>query len=438
MGGARPSNRHLGAKTGAVFAEILDELRALEQKLVAHPEIGADEQSVCEAYRWLFSITQVALDCFVWGDVDAPRFVDIVGASKKWGGDNADAYYQHAPIGPGRRYRVVGNRGDAVYLSLTVYAGPADGRYSERIVDTINDRDLTFDDDGGFSFWISPEPVDSGPGIVTDPESVVALTRDYLPDPVTMRRTSWRIEALDPAPPYRLSDDDLARRMTCALTWIRDQAALVPVGTFGAPNDIEPPYPVPTATFGWAAGDAAYAMGRSTLPTTKPWWFEAGRRAVHSGTCAFGTHCFTPTTTTAAGSRSTAIRLCTSRTARGRWSSPGETLGIPTGWTLKVTAPAGSGFGGSFPNRLLLRWSAALCRWPMSRGLPQTPKSAGPPVDQASRVSRESADEPRRELSRPRSRRRLRRAGVRPRGGSDDRGGETTRRPDAARRRCHL
>ncbi|MFN8052174.1 MAG: DUF1214 domain-containing protein [Acidimicrobiales bacterium] len=272
--------------TAEVFAEILDELRALEAKLVAHPEMGADEQSRCEAYRWLFSITQVALDCFVWADSSAPRFVDIVGTTKKWGGDNADAFYQHAPIDPTRRYRVSGDRGDAVYLSLTVYAGPDDGHYSERIVGSLNDRDLTFADDGTFEFWVAPAPVDDGPGIVLDADSVVAITRDYLPDPSRGRRTSWRIEALDPAPPYRLTDADLSARMTKALTWIRDQAAIVPVPVFGEPNTIEPPYPVPTTTFGWAAGDAAYAMGSFDL--------EPGQRLEISGRspeCAFWNLC---------------------------------------------------------------------------------------------------------------------------------------------------
>jgi hypothetical protein len=36
----------------------------------------------------------------------------------------------------------------------------------------------------------------------------------------------------------------------------------IPLGT---PNAIDPPYPVPTTTFGWAAGDAAYAMGAFEL-----------------------------------------------------------------------------------------------------------------------------------------------------------------------------
>ncbi len=43
---------------------------------------------------------QVALDAHVWADTGRPRFVDIVGPNKKWGGDNTDAFYQHAPDRP--------------------------------------------------------------------------------------------------------------------------------------------------------------------------------------------------------------------------------------------------------------------------------------------------------------------------------------------------
>lgn len=258
------TTQQFGRLTAAAFADLLDELKAQEQRLVTHPEIANDEQSVCEAYRWLFSITQVAMDCFVWGDTAAPRFVDIVGATKKWGGDNSDAFYQHALLDPARRYRVTGRRGDAVYLSLTVYGGPADGHYSERIVGSINDADLTFAADGSFEFWIAPRPM-PGPGILTAPDAVVGITRDYLPDPDVQQRTTWRIEALDPAPDYRLTDVDLAARLACALTWVRDQAAIVPIPISEHPNTIAPPYPVPTKTFGWAAGDAAYAMGSYEL-----------------------------------------------------------------------------------------------------------------------------------------------------------------------------
>ncbi len=245
--------------TSAVFNELLDELRGLEAHVLDHPNALDDEQYRCEAYRWIFSITQVAMDCFVWGDRDRPRFVDIVGPTKKWGGDNSDAFYQYAPVDPARAYRVRGMRGDAVYLSLTIYGGPDDGRYSERIVGSVNDRDLTFGDDGSFELWVGPES-QPGPGILLAADAVAAITRDYLAEPAVGRRTTWHIEPVDPPATVRLTDEDLARRMRAALTWVRDQAAIVPI-PIGEPNSVDDPYPVPQHTFGWAAGDAAYAMG---------------------------------------------------------------------------------------------------------------------------------------------------------------------------------
>ena len=88
-----------GAQTGAVFRELLEEIRGLEAKLL--DGLG-DEQSVLEGYRWIFSVLQVALDVNVWADRARPRFVDIVGPYKKWGGDNADAFYHYAPIDSSR------------------------------------------------------------------------------------------------------------------------------------------------------------------------------------------------------------------------------------------------------------------------------------------------------------------------------------------------
>lgn len=278
----------MASQTGPVFHELLDELRALERRLLDHPNALDDEQYLVETYKWIFSITQVAFDCFVWADPDRPRFVDIVGPSKKWGGDNADAFYQYAPIDPNRTYRVTGRRGDAVYLSLTVYGGPDDGRYSERIVGTVNDRLLAeagdIDEHGTFSFWLSPEPRE-GAWLRLEPDAVCAITRDYLADPVAGRRAEWHIEAVDPPTTWRERDDRLARGMRAALTWVRDQANIVPLG-LGDPNTVDDPYPVPAETFGWAAGDAAYAMGSFAL--------EAGEALVLRGRspgCVFWNLC---------------------------------------------------------------------------------------------------------------------------------------------------
>lgn len=269
--------------TSAVFGELLDELRRLEDRL--HLDgVPLDDQSRLEGYKWIFSILAVGLDAYVWDDPGRPRFVDIVGPYRKWGGDNADAYYQFAPLDPARTYRVRGQRGDSVYLSLTVYGGPNDGRYSERIVGSVNDRTMPVASDGSFEVLIGPD-VEGDSAIRLEPDAVCVLTRDYLADPVRGRRATFSIEALDPSPPRRETDEDLARRFRAALTWVRDQANIVPI-PLGDPNTVDEPYPVPTQTFGWAAGDAAYAMGSFVLGDDEALVIE-GR----SPACAFWNLC---------------------------------------------------------------------------------------------------------------------------------------------------
>ena len=167
--------------TAAVFHELIDELRALEDRLHL-PDVPLDELSLLEGYKWIFTILAVGLDAHVWADTARPRFVDIVGPNRKWGGDNSDAFYQYAPIDPRRTYVVNGRRGDADYLSLTVYGGPDDGRYSERIVGTRNDRTIDIAEDGTFSIVLSPDAHD-GAWIKLEPDAVCAITRDYLLGP---------------------------------------------------------------------------------------------------------------------------------------------------------------------------------------------------------------------------------------------------------------
>ena len=130
-------------ETADVVHELIEVFQGLEARFTEGDQALTDDQSVLEGYKWMFSILQVALDTQVWADPANPRFVEIVGPYKKWGGDNADAFYMFAPLDPACTYKIRGIRGDAVYFSLTVYGGPRDGRYSERIVGTANDRDAS-------------------------------------------------------------------------------------------------------------------------------------------------------------------------------------------------------------------------------------------------------------------------------------------------------
>lgn len=246
-------------RTAEVFRALVAEVLAIQDRVMAQP--GLDERSRLEAHRWILSLLRTAVETQVWADPHRPRFVDIVGPSHKWGGDNADAFYQYAPLDPERTYRVRGRRGDAAYLSLTVYGGPDDGRYSERIVGTVNDRTMNFDQDGSFELIVGPGPEAD---LRLESDAVCAITRDYLADPSTQPRAEWTIECLD-APDGARADDDVANaaRFTAALTWLNEQSyLLIPLVDDCRVGD---PYPVPQQTFGWAAGDAAYASGSFSL-----------------------------------------------------------------------------------------------------------------------------------------------------------------------------
>jgi hypothetical protein len=251
-------------ETELAFSELLETVTSTRAHMVE--QLADDPDTLLEAHKWVLSILQVAADVNLWADTARPRFVEIVGPYKKWGGDNADAFYCYAPIDPDRTYRITLHPGDAVYMSLTVYGGPNDGRYSERIVGSVNSEQAPRRRDGTMQIVLSrSEPADSDVAwIRLEPDAVAAITRDYLNDPVTGRRATWHIEADDPPETYREDDAELARRLRAMTTWVREQAAIVPI-PLGTPNAIDPPYPVPTTTFGWAAGDAAYAMGAFEL-----------------------------------------------------------------------------------------------------------------------------------------------------------------------------
>jgi hypothetical protein len=252
-----------GVETAAAVRDLLALMNSFEERFTKGDPAIVDEQSVLESYRWIFTIVNVGMQAHLWADAQRPHFVDIVGRYQKWGGDNSDAFYQYAPIDPTKTYRVKARRADAVYWSLTIYGGPNDGRYSERIVGSVSDRDVTMSDAGEVEIILSPNEHPQ-PWIQLDPDSVCAITRDYLIEPDDTARMEWRIDCLDGDDEPLLTDAGLAGKFRAVQTWIEDQAKITPL-PLGEPNIVEEPYPVPTTTFGWAAGDASYAMGSYQL-----------------------------------------------------------------------------------------------------------------------------------------------------------------------------
>lgn len=253
-----------GADTARAFHELLDVARGLDRKFHEGPAALGQELDVLDGYVWITSLLRVALDAYLWADPLRPRFVDIVGPDKKWGGDNADAFYQLAAVDGARSYRVRGRKGDAAYLSLTVYGGPArDGSYgAQRTIATLNDRAIRFAPDGSFELTLSAARR-PGDWLELAPDSLFVITRDYLADPVRGRRAAFEIECLEPVPPPRPTDAEVAARLRAAARFLADQASFQPI-PLPPPNQVQPPAPA-RAAFGWNAGDAIYAMGAFDL-----------------------------------------------------------------------------------------------------------------------------------------------------------------------------
>ena len=188
------------------------------------------------------------------------------GPYKKWGGDNADAFYCYAPIDPTRTYRVRFEPGRRRLHVAHRLRRSRRRPLLDRIVGSANSQERRATPTAP-STSSSRRTTRREPGVAwirLEPDAVAAITRDYLDDPRAGRRAAWHIEADDPPETFRQDDADLARRLRAATTWVREQASIVPL-PLGTPNAIDPPYPVPTTTFGWAAGDAAYAMGAFEL-----------------------------------------------------------------------------------------------------------------------------------------------------------------------------
>jgi hypothetical protein len=254
----------LGAQTARAFHELWQQVRDLDKKFHEGPGALGQELDVLDGYVWITSLLRVALDAYLWADPLRPRFVDIVGPDKKWGGDNADAFYQLAAVDGARRYLVRGRKGDSAYLSFTLYGGPArDGSYgAQRTVATLNDRSLRFEPDGSFEVTLSPD-AGAGNHVQLSPDSLFVITRDYLRDPVRGRRAAFEIECLDRVPPPRPTDAETAARFRAAARFLADQASFQPIPLPPA-NAVQDPAPA-RAAFGWNAGDAVYAMGSFEL-----------------------------------------------------------------------------------------------------------------------------------------------------------------------------
>jgi hypothetical protein len=249
------------------YHELLALLADADKTFVEGDRALTDEVSVAEGYRYLTDALHAALEIYLRSDAARPSFVPIVGPTFKWGGDNSDAFYNFAPLSPNFEYRVRGKRGDAVFISVTVYGGPDDGRWSTRIVSNLNDRDLDFDPDGSFEIAVARDrPANARNWLPLADDANAMITRDYHFDPVHGVPTTYEIATI-PAqpPPAPFGDAEAAGRLRSVTNFLRELFAITPFPDPAERNTIADVWAVPDATYGWAAKDAHYAMGSFEL-----------------------------------------------------------------------------------------------------------------------------------------------------------------------------
>ena len=94
---------------------------------------------IADGHRFLMHVLHSGIEQWLEADPQRPRAVRFVTPTLKLLGDNPDAIYYTAPLDPKRRYRVRGNTGGAVYTSLTIEGGNAEGHYPKRVAGALND-----------------------------------------------------------------------------------------------------------------------------------------------------------------------------------------------------------------------------------------------------------------------------------------------------------
>lgn len=263
------------AESTSAWNELLDTLRDLDKSFLEGDRAVQDDRHLADGYRQLATTLGVAFDTYLFAEPSRPIFTELNSPfrrDRRWGGDNTDAFYRLCMVSPDRRYRISGNRGDAIYFAITGYNEPSPGAWSDQVVLHLNDTDMDVDDHGDFSFEVGPVP-----------DIAAIVTRDYQLDAESGRPVTWHIEALESPDPIRHGDAETAEGLRASAAWLRTMFMIIPL-TIGvraaeqqtqqqtqgheianAANTMGPPYQVPDDNFGWSARDACYSFGSYDL-----------------------------------------------------------------------------------------------------------------------------------------------------------------------------
>lgn len=251
--------------------ELIDLLSELDERWVGPEWNLSSEADVVGAHRALMHLLEGGIFGMFEGDPNRPIFRRIVTPTRKFTGDNPDAIYFDAPVGPGHSYVVRGNTKGAVYVSLTLECGTENGGMGTRTGGVINDEQFDVADDGSFEIRLGG-PAQDRNWLAMDPEASRVTSRHYFEEVVCAGRVAEReplmtIEVQDPGPPPPPpSDESVAAGIRRAARFLRSRTLEQPPMANSEPPpfvSIIPnqfPKPIMPGDFGLAAFDAAYSM----------------------------------------------------------------------------------------------------------------------------------------------------------------------------------
>jgi len=192
------------------WVKLVEALRAAGEQLAGQTaDLAPGERA--DGYRALLRALNNQLGRFEV-DRERPELVAFNGWREKFLMDNPDFRYWVADVRDDRRYRVCGALGDALYQSITVYAG---GRLADTAASARIDSDrLSLDAERRFELTVSRQRPERGDWLPL-PEGATALWLRQFHCDAARERLGWcRIDALDvPETPPGLDPDRFARQL---------------------------------------------------------------------------------------------------------------------------------------------------------------------------------------------------------------------------------
>jgi len=263
----------VGTESREAWSELIALLADADKRYLGKDWEIERAGDIADGHRFLMHVLHSGMEQWLEADPLRPRAVRFVTPTLKLLGDNPDAIYFTAPLDPKRRYRVRGNTGGAVYTSLTIEGGNADGHYPKRVAGALNDTQFDVKRDGSFEVLLGPGEKGRN-RLALEPDAGTLTTRHYFEtvasvaaDPNPKVRLS--VDPVDdPGPPPTPSDASIAAGIRRVANYFRaatlDQPppdpAVSPPWVSRVPNEFRAPMKWQPAEGGFGAVDNAYSM----------------------------------------------------------------------------------------------------------------------------------------------------------------------------------